>query len=55
MMQLFVGTSVTLGSPMMAGFVSGMRAAFHVSVVMCLVAAALSMVRGRGLAHGLDG
>ena len=48
MMQLFVGTSVKLGSPMMVGFVKGMRAALHVSVVMCLVAAAMSMVRGSG-------
>ena len=47
MMQLFVGTSVALGSPVMAGFVRGMHAAFHVSVVMCLIAAAMSMVRGR--------
>ncbi len=46
MMQLFVGTSVKLGSPMMAGFVRGMHAAFHVSVVMCLIAAAMSLVRG---------
>jgi MFS family permease len=47
MMQLFVGTSVKLGSPMMAGFVRGMNAAFHVSVAMCLIAAVMSMVRGR--------
>jgi EmrB/QacA subfamily drug resistance transporter len=47
MMQLFVGTSVALGSPIMAGFVKGMHAALHVSVVMCLIAAAMSMVRGR--------
>ena len=44
MMQLFVGTSVTLGSPVMKGFVRGMHAAFHASVVMCLIAAAMSMV-----------
>jgi EmrB/QacA subfamily drug resistance transporter len=44
MMQLFVGTSVTLGSPVTKGFVRGMHAAFHASVVMCLIAAAMSMV-----------
>ena len=44
MMQLFVGTSVTLGSPVTKGFVRGMHAAFHASVVMCLTAAAMSMV-----------
>ncbi len=47
MMQLFVGTTVTLGSPMMVGFVRGMHAAYHVSVVICLIAAAISTVRGR--------
>jgi MFS family permease len=46
MMQLLVGTSVTHGSPMMAGFVRGMHAAFRVSVIMCLIAAVMSMVRG---------
>jgi EmrB/QacA subfamily drug resistance transporter len=50
MMQLFVGTSVTLGSPVMEGFVRGMHAAFHASVVMCLIAAAMSMV-GRQRRH----
>lgn len=49
MMQLFVGTSVKLGSPSMIGFVRGMHAAFHVSVVICLFAAALSMVRGKNV------
>jgi EmrB/QacA subfamily drug resistance transporter len=50
MMQLFVGTSVTLGSPVTKGFVRGMHAAFHASVVMCLIAAAMSMV-GRQRRH----
>lgn len=54
MMQLFVGTSVVLGSPVMAGFVKGMHTAFHVSVVVCLIAAALSTVRGRKPATAWD-
>jgi MFS family permease len=47
MMQLFVGTSITLGSEVMQSFVIGMRSAFEVSIALCVVAAALSLVRGK--------
>ena len=47
MMQLFVGTNVSLGSQIMQDFVLGMHSAFLVSVVLCLVAATISMVRGK--------
>ncbi|MCL4393501.1 MAG: MFS transporter [Chloroflexi bacterium] len=47
MMQLFVGTNVTLGSVTMQAFVGGIQSAFAVSVVLCLVAAAFSLVRGK--------
>ncbi len=47
MMQLFVGTNVTLGSQVMQEFVIGMHSAFVVSVFLCLLAAGISMVRGR--------
>ncbi len=46
MMRLFVGTNVQLGSAIASEFVIGMRSAFYVSVVLCLVAAVLSMMRG---------
>lgn len=47
MMQLFVGTNVTLGSAPMQAFIIGMHSAFLVSLVLVLIAAAISMVRGR--------
>ena len=47
MLKLFVGTNVTLGSATTQAFVVGMRSAFLVSIVLCLVAAAISAVRGR--------
>ncbi len=47
MMKLFVGTSVSLGSGPMQEFVVGIRHAFAVSVVFCLVAAGFSFVRGK--------
>jgi len=47
MMQLFVGTNVSLGSQVMQSFVIGMRSAFSVSIVLCIIAAAISMVRGK--------
>ena len=47
MMQLFVGTSITLGSQIMQTFVLGMHNAFVVSFVMCLAAAGFSLVRGK--------
>jgi EmrB/QacA subfamily drug resistance transporter len=47
MMQLFVGTNVALGSQPMQAFVVGMHSAFAVSIVLCLVAAGFSLVRGK--------
>lgn len=47
MMQLFVGTNVTLGSSVMQEFVIGMHSAFSVSIALVLVAAVFSMIRGR--------
>jgi len=47
MLQLFVGTSVSLGSTVMQEFVFGMHRAFLVSFILCLVAAGFSIVRGR--------
>jgi EmrB/QacA subfamily drug resistance transporter len=47
MMQLFVGTNVTLGSQAMQAFVVGIRSAFLVSIVLCVFAAGFSFVRGR--------
>ena len=46
-MNLFVGTNVALGSQAMQAFIIGIRNAFLVSVVLCLVAAGFSLVRGR--------
>jgi hypothetical protein len=47
MMQLFVGNNVSLGSQPMQAFVIGMHSAFLVSIVLCLIAAGFSMVRGK--------
>ena len=47
MMQLFVGTSVSLGSAPMRAFVTGMHSAFLVSTVLVIVAAGVSLVRGK--------
>ena len=47
MMQLFVGTNVALGSSVEQAFVIGMHSAFHVSLVLCLIAAGISWVRGK--------
>jgi len=47
MMQLFVGTNVALGSAVTQSFVIGMRSAFAVSIVLCIIAAGISMVRGK--------
>ncbi|MGB9772782.1 MAG: MFS transporter [Bacteroidota bacterium] len=46
-MQIFVGTSVTLGSKPMQAFVIGMHSAFTVSIALCMLAAGFSMVRGK--------
>lgn len=47
MLQLFTGTATHLGTDLMIAFVQGMEAAFRVSILICLIAAALSMVRGQ--------
>jgi MFS family permease len=47
MMQLFVGTNVQMGSAVTREFVIGMRSAFILSIVLCLFAAGISMVRGK--------
>ena len=47
MMQLFVGNNVTLGSAPMEAFVTGMHSAFWVSIVLVLIAAGISFVRGK--------
>ncbi|MGE5222364.1 MAG: MFS transporter [Omnitrophica WOR_2 bacterium] len=47
MMQLFVGTNVTLGSQVMQAFVIGMHNAFIASLLLCLIAAGISMIRGK--------
>ena len=47
MLQLFVGTNVALGSSAEQAFVIGMHSAFHVSLVLCLIAAGISWVRGK--------
>jgi EmrB/QacA subfamily drug resistance transporter len=54
MLQLFVGTNVSLGSKIMQAFVFGMHRAFLVSFVLCLVAAGLSVVRGREARHAVQ-
>ena len=51
MMQLFVGNNVTLGSQPMQAFIIGMHSAFVVSIVLSLIAAGISMVRGRENRH----
>jgi MFS family permease len=51
MMQLFVGTNITLGSDVTQSFVIGMRSAFTVSIFLSIVAAAISWVRGKENRH----
>ena len=46
-MQLFLGTNLALGSEPMQAFIVGIKSAFRVSIVLCLAAAAFSMVRGK--------
>jgi EmrB/QacA subfamily drug resistance transporter len=46
-MNLFIGTNVTLGSQSMQAFILGIKNAFLVSTFLCLVAAGFSFVRGR--------
>jgi MFS family permease len=52
MQQLFVGTNVVLGSQVTQAFVIGMHSAFAVSLVLCLLAAGFSLVRGKENRHG---
>jgi EmrB/QacA subfamily drug resistance transporter len=47
MLKLFVGTNISLGSQVMQDFVIGMHSAFTVSIVLCLIAAGISVVRGK--------
>jgi MFS family permease len=47
MMQIFVGTNVQLGSQVLQNFVIGVRSAFVLSIVLCLIAAAVSFARGK--------
>jgi EmrB/QacA subfamily drug resistance transporter len=47
MLQLFVGTNTQLGSQLMQDFVVGMHSAFLVSFVLCMLAAVLSLARGK--------
>jgi EmrB/QacA subfamily drug resistance transporter len=47
MFQLFVGTNVKMGSSVTQAFVVGMHSAFLMSLGLCLVAAAISLVRGK--------
>ena len=50
-MQLFLGTNIALGSEPMQAFIVGIKSAFRVSIVLCLAAAAFSMVRGKEEIH----
>ena len=47
MMQLFVGTNVTLGSQTMQAFVIGIRNTFLLSIALCVLASGFSLVRGK--------
>jgi EmrB/QacA subfamily drug resistance transporter len=47
MLQIFVGTNITLGSQILQNFVLGIRSAFLFSVCLCLLAALFSLARGR--------
>lgn len=51
MLQLFVGNNVTLGSAPLQAFIIGMHSAFVVSFALTLIAAAISMVRGKENRH----
>jgi EmrB/QacA subfamily drug resistance transporter len=47
MLQIFVGTNVTLGSQILQNFVLGIHSAFLFSVFLCLLAALFSLARGK--------
>ena len=53
-MELFVGTNIALGSEPMQAFIVGIKSAFRVSIVLCLTAAAFSLVRGREERHHMQ-
>ncbi len=46
-MQLFVGTNITLGSAPMQAFIVGIQSAFWVSAALSVIAAGFSLVRGK--------
>jgi MFS family permease len=46
-MALFVGTNITLGSQVEQAFVIGIQNAFLVSAILCIIAAGLSLIRGK--------
>jgi len=46
MLKLFIGTSIHLGSSLMTAFTEGMQAALRASIVVCLIAAGMSLIRG---------
>ncbi len=47
MFQLFVGSNIALGSQVLQGFVVGMHSAFIVSIFLAVIAAGLSLIRGK--------
>ena len=51
--QLFLGTATHLGTDLMAAFVEGMETALCASALICLIAAALSFVRGSQSDQGI--
>ncbi|MCL5958196.1 MAG: hypothetical protein M1358_02585 [Chloroflexi bacterium] len=46
MLKLFVEALRGLGTPLMFAFLDGIRAAFRASIIICLLAAGMSLVRG---------
>ena len=50
-MNLFVGTNITLGSQVMQAFIVGIRNAFLVSAILSVIAAGFSLVRGKENRH----
>jgi EmrB/QacA subfamily drug resistance transporter len=47
MMQIFIGTNITLGSQVLQNFVLGIHSAFLFSILLCLIAAGFSLARGK--------
>lgn len=54
-MNLFVGTNITLGSQVMQAFIVGIQNAFLVSAFLSVIAAGFSLVRGRENRHEESG